>query len=244
MPTRSASKRKTMRLSPDHIALLSAFNEHNVQYLVIGGYAVGFHSEPRSTKDLDVFVRSNEENSVAVFRALASFGAPLSGLTPADFRDGTSYFQMGFPPEQVDVLQTIAGVNFDESWESRTEVLLNGKIRVPVISADKLIANKLAAGRPRDLLDVEDIREAQAEVPSQQSAAQTVALAGWEVGLKKVALVGLLRKHGGCSLSEAKGLVDKLLEGAPVNVKINTADFDWFAFRAKKLGVQSVTRVL
>ena len=161
MRTRSKVKPKT-RLSHDHVALLSALNEHNVQYLVIGGYAVGLHSEPRATKDLDVYVRSDEINSQAVYRALAAFGAPLSGLTPADFNDGRSFFQMGFPPEQVDVLQSIEGVQFDECWGSRIYAVI-GTLRVPVISADQLIRNKLAAGRPRDLLDVEEIREAQKE---------------------------------------------------------------------------------
>ncbi len=162
MRTRSKKKAK-VKLSPDHIALLSALNDHDVKYMVVGGYAVGFHSEPRTTKDLDVYIRADEENSVAVFRALATFGAPLSGMTPADFNDGKSWFQMGFPPERIDVLQKIDGIEFDECWASRVYATVNGHIQVPVISAEKLIANKIAAGRPRDLLDVEDIREAQAE---------------------------------------------------------------------------------
>ena len=81
MPTRSTPRRKP-KLSPDHVALLSAFNEQKVKYLVVGGYAVGFHSEPRATKDLDVYIRADEENSHAVFRALASFGAPIAGMSP------------------------------------------------------------------------------------------------------------------------------------------------------------------
>lgn len=76
---------------------LRAFNEHAVKYLVVGGYAFGVHAEPRATKDLDLFIRSDEENSQAVFRALADYGSPLGGLTPADFRDGTT-FQIGQPP--------------------------------------------------------------------------------------------------------------------------------------------------
>ena len=69
--------------------LLSAFHDHGVKYLVVGGYAFGVHAEPRATKDLDLFIRADKENSEAVFRALAQYGAPLAGLSPADFLDDT-----------------------------------------------------------------------------------------------------------------------------------------------------------
>lgn len=84
-------------MSKDMKELLRALNAHAVKYLVIGGYAFGVHAEPRATKDLDLFIRSDEENSKAIFQALAAFGAPLGGMSPADFRDGT-VFQMGATP--------------------------------------------------------------------------------------------------------------------------------------------------
>ena len=75
---------------PDDLKeLLRAFNEHAVKYLIVGGYAFGVHAEPRATKDLDIFIRSDEENGKAVFRALTQYGAPLADLTPADLMDGT-----------------------------------------------------------------------------------------------------------------------------------------------------------
>ncbi len=241
MRMRSARKRK-FSLSPDHVALLSAFNEHKVKYLVVGGYAVGFHSEPRATKDLDVFVKVDDENSHAVFQARASFGAPLDGLKPVDFRDGDSFYQMGFPPEQVDVLQRIDGVDFDACWESRVEALINGTILVPIISVDQLILNKLAAARPRDLLDVEEIREAQAAVPAAAGDVQTVILSGWETGFKKVACTKLLQKRLGFTLSEAKAATDSLLEGQAIRVLVGSAEFDRLAFDIRNLGVRSITR--
>ena len=100
--------------------LLRAFNDHAVKFLIVGGYAFGVHAEPRATKDLDIFVRSDEENSKAVFRALAQYGAPLGDLTPSDFMDGTT-FQIGQPPARIDILQQIDGVTFDEAWENRIE---------------------------------------------------------------------------------------------------------------------------
>jgi len=89
--------------------LLHAFNEHSVKYLIVGGYALGVYAEPRATKDLDVFIQAEVENSEAVFRALAEYGAPMDGLTPADFRD-QSTFQIGLPPARIDILQRIDGV--------------------------------------------------------------------------------------------------------------------------------------
>jgi hypothetical protein len=165
MPTRTTRRRKP-KLSHDHVALLSAFNRHSVKYLVVGGYAVGFHSEPRATKDLDVYIRSDEQNSQAVFRALASFGGTIAGMTPADFNDGRSFFIMGIPPERIHRLQKIDVLAFHDCWSSRIKAIVNGDLEVPVISAQRLAANKLAPGRPRDLLDVGDIREAQ--LPTQK----------------------------------------------------------------------------
>jgi Nucleotidyl transferase of unknown function (DUF2204) len=149
-----------MTLPEDLKQLLLAFNANGVEYLVVGGYAVGVHAEPRATKDLDLFIRTDIANSEAVYGALAAFGAPLTGLTPADFRDDPkSVFQIGQPPTRVDILQSIDGVEFDEAWRDRIEVPLEG-VSTQVISAEHLIRNKLQLGRARDMADVEAIREA------------------------------------------------------------------------------------
>jgi hypothetical protein len=135
-----------------------------VKYLVIGGHAVSIHAEPRGTKDLDLFIKADEENSGAVFAALTEFGAPIGAMTPADFNDKpTSVFQMGVQPGRVDILQGIAGVSFDEAWESRVEKLLDGQTPAHVISREHLIQNKLAVGRFQDLADVEKLRESAPE---------------------------------------------------------------------------------
>jgi len=103
----------------------------------VGGHAVGIHSEPRGTKDLDIFIKADRHNSHAVFAALGEYGAPIAGMTPEDFNDKpTSIFQMGVPPRRVDILQGIAGVDFDEAWEKRVEEVLGGDVRAHVISRD------------------------------------------------------------------------------------------------------------
>lgn len=149
-----------MILPEDLRQLLLALNAHGVEYLVVGGWAVGYYAEPRSTKDIDIFIRASVKNSEAVFRALADFGAPLAGVTPADFRDcSTSIFQLGHSPARADFLQSIDAVDFDEAWEKREQFTLEG-VSVNVISAEHLIRNKLKSGRLSDLADVEAIREA------------------------------------------------------------------------------------
>ena len=137
--------------------LLSAFNKHGVKYLVVGGYAFGVYAEPRATKDLDLLMRSDEVNSAAVYRALTEYGAPLDGLSPQDFMDGST-FQIGQPPARVDLLQRIDGLTFDEAWQNRIEGLIDGEVKVNVISRDDLIRNKLASGREQDVLDAKKLR--------------------------------------------------------------------------------------
>jgi hypothetical protein len=137
--------------------LLLAFNDQHVRYLIVGGYAFGVHAEPRATKDLDIFISPDAENSEAVFRALTQYGAPLQGLSPQDFMDGSA-FQIGQPPARVDLLQQIDGVTFDEAWSHRIEGMIEGEVPAAVISRDDLIRNKLASGREQDLLDVKKLR--------------------------------------------------------------------------------------
>lgn len=148
-------------LTKDFKDLLRAFNANAVKYLIIGAHAFGVHAEPRTTKDLDLFIRSDEENAKAAFRALAQFGAPLEGLSPQDFTDGTT-FQIGQPPDRIDILQQISGITFDEAWPNRIEGLLDGEVPASVISREDLIRNKLASGREQDILDVKALRKAQA----------------------------------------------------------------------------------
>jgi hypothetical protein len=93
---------------PDFKELLSILNEHRVRYLVVGAYAVAVHAQPRATKDLDLLVKADADNGKAVFAALAKFGAPLEGLTAADFSEAGPFFRMGRPPVGVDVLTKIA----------------------------------------------------------------------------------------------------------------------------------------
>lgn len=145
---------------PDHKDLIQVFNAHGVKYLIVGGHAVSLYAEPRGTKDLDVFIKSDAENSRYVLSALAEYGTPLEGVTADDFNDKpTTVFQIGVEPGRIDVLQGIAGVEFDEAWNSRFEGVIEGNIPAHFISRECLIKNKLAVGRHQDLADVEKLEQ-------------------------------------------------------------------------------------
>jgi hypothetical protein len=147
----------------DFKELLSTLNAHRVKYLVVGAYAVSIYAQPRATKDLDILVKADAENGNAVFAALAQFGAPLDGLTSADFAEPGPFFRMGREPVGVDLLTAIPGVEFDAAWQRRVEDVVDeaGNLRASFISREDLIAAKLASGRPQDLADVDAMRKAE-----------------------------------------------------------------------------------
>jgi hypothetical protein len=128
----------------------------------VGGFAVIYHSQPRYTKDMDLFIKADSTNAQATYAALAEFGAPLEGIRPDDFTDRNSFFRFGRDPKGFDILPAIPGVDFDAAWERRVEVVVDAAtgLKGNFISADDLIASKLASGRPQDLADADAIRKA------------------------------------------------------------------------------------
>lgn len=148
-----------MFVNSDFSDLLRIFNDNEVKYLVIGGYAVIQHAEPRFTKDLDLWVSTDTANAVSVYKSLREFGAPLVGLTEADFAEEGYFYQMGVPPVRVDILMGIPGLQFPEAWERRVEVVFDG-LPVAFISREDLITSKRASGRPQDVLDADILSQA------------------------------------------------------------------------------------
>lgn len=143
-------------MSPDFKELLLAFNEHNVEFLIVGAHALAVHGHVRATKDLDLWVRPEQSNAQNVLQALAKFGAPVKDLMADDLtREGT-IVQIGIPPVRVDVITSIDGVEFAEAWPDRLATLFGG-VPAFVISRAHLIANKKTAARLQDLADVQQL---------------------------------------------------------------------------------------
>jgi hypothetical protein len=149
-------------MEKDQRDLLLVFNERKVKYLVVGGYAVSHFTEPRATKDLDIFIDTSDENVIIVYAALAEYGAPLAGISPKDFQDPACGFQIGQPPSRIDILQELTAIDFDSAWSAGEDAIIDTDLPVRYISVADLIKNKLAIGRHQDLADVEALRASEA----------------------------------------------------------------------------------
>lgn len=144
-------------LNPDFKDMLCALNDEDVEYLVVGAYAMAVYGLPRATGDLDLWVNPTPQNAERAWRALGRFGAPLDRLTLEDLQEPGLVYQIGVAPVRIDVLTAIDGVDFPSAWADKTVVEVDG-VRIHVIGLDALIANKTAVGRAQDVADVERLR--------------------------------------------------------------------------------------
>jgi Nucleotidyltransferase of unknown function (DUF6036) len=142
-----------MDLHPDLIDLLTEFASSGVEYLIVGGWAVGVHSEPRYTKDLDLLIGPSPENLARVVAALQRYGAPPGLVEQVNTMNAGEFVFFGVPPARVDLLREIPGVDFGQAWGRRKTVPWQG-VHVHVIGLEDLLQAKRAAGRPKDLDDV------------------------------------------------------------------------------------------
>ena len=139
-------------LNPAFRDILSAFSEQNVEYLLVGAYALAAHGQVRATGDIGLWVRASAVNAARIMDALANFGASLHQIEARDFERPDTVFQIGVVPRRVDILTSIDAVEFEEAWPAREEVEVAG-LKVPVIGRHHLLRNKRATGRPKDLVD-------------------------------------------------------------------------------------------
>jgi predicted nucleotidyltransferase len=144
-------------LNPDFKELLRLFNEAQVEYLVVGGYALSAHGHPRYTGDIDLWVFTGLENADRIMKALGDFGFGSLGLQRTDFQKPQQVIQLGFPPSRIDIMTDIDGLTFSECWPRRVEVDFDG-LKIPTIGLSDLIRNKEATGRLQDLADLEKLR--------------------------------------------------------------------------------------
>lgn len=147
-----------MEVQNDFKELLELFNAHNVQYLIVGGYALAYHGAPRYTGDIDVFVKSDSENASLILKALNDFGFGSVGLKIEDFTNKDNIVQLGYPPVRIDIITSISGVSWEEAYKSR-EKGNYGDVPIYYIGRDQYIINKKASGRKKDLADIEALGE-------------------------------------------------------------------------------------
>jgi hypothetical protein len=147
-----------MEIERDFKELLALLNSHHVEYILVGAYALAFHGVPRFTGDLDVFIRPDPTNSKRILDALTDFGFGSVGLSSEDFERSNQVVQLGVPPVRIDLITGISGVSWELADSGAVPANLGG-VGVRFISRDHLLMNKRAAGRKKDLADIEALGE-------------------------------------------------------------------------------------
>ena len=142
------------RLPPDFKDFLKLLNSRQVEYLLVGGYAVGYHGYSRATADMDVWIATHPRNAAKIVEVIREFGFSGPELSADLFRKENNVIRMGVPPLRIEVLTTISGVTFEECYQERITDVLDD-VEVNLISLKHLKANKRAAGRLKDLADLE-----------------------------------------------------------------------------------------
>jgi hypothetical protein len=143
-------------LDQDFKEFIASLNDNDVRYLVVGGYAVAFHGHPRYTKDIDIWVELEPTNAQKVMAALKQFGFGSLDLKAEDFLVADQIIQLGYPPNRIDLITTLIGVDFEECFASREAAIIDGVV-VNFIDVENLKRNKTASGRPQDIADVENL---------------------------------------------------------------------------------------
>ena len=145
-----------LALPPDFKEFLKLLKEHDVRYLLIGGYAVGYFGYARATEDMDIWVVAHPENAQKIVAALKAFGFDNLDLKPELFLQKQKIIRMGLPPMRLEIATSISGVEFDACYQARIVDELDG-IEVNLIDLENLKKNKKASGRPKDIADLEKL---------------------------------------------------------------------------------------
>jgi predicted nucleotidyltransferase len=143
-------------LPPDFKEFLKLLKDKNIQYLLIGGYAVGYHGYPRATNDMDIWIPINSEIADQMVLALKEFGFNTPQLSKELFLKKNNIVRMGVSPMRIEILTTISGVNFEECFQQRVVDEIDGT-EVNIISLEQLKINKKSSGRHKDMDDFENL---------------------------------------------------------------------------------------
>jgi len=143
-------------INNDFKQFIELLNKNSVKYLVVGGYALAFHGFPRYTKDIDFWVWVNEENAKNLVKTLKEFGFSSLDIKKDDFLSPGYVVQLGHPPGRIDLLTSVTGLDFEECYESRVHIEIQGS-EIDFIDLENFKKNKKAVGRHQDLADLENL---------------------------------------------------------------------------------------
>jgi hypothetical protein len=147
-----------MELKKDFKEFVELLNAAGVKYVVAGGYAVAYHGFPRYTKDIDFLIEPSAENAKQVLIVLGRFGLGSLNIELDDLARSDKIVQIGVEPNRIDLFTTLDGVTFDEAYDSRQQIVVDG-LPISFLSKPLLVRNKRIVGRPQDLADVARIEE-------------------------------------------------------------------------------------
>lgn len=147
-----------MEIQPDFKELLALLNAHNVDYVIVGAYALAFHGAPRFTGDIDIFVKPDTKNAESILAALKEFGFDSLDLKKSDFQQPENVIQLGVPPVRVDLLTSLTDVLWQQAYSGRVEGAY-GDVPVYFLGRKEFLTNKKALGRKKDLADIEALGE-------------------------------------------------------------------------------------
>jgi Nucleotidyltransferase of unknown function (DUF6036) len=149
-------------LNPDFKDMLSCLKDEEVEFIIVGAYALAAHGFPRATGDIDIWVRNSSENAQKIMRALAKFRAPVSSLSEEDFISPNMVIQIGVEPCRIDLLTSISGVEFAGAWENKVVISIDD-LEICVLSKTDLLKNKVAIGRDKDQGDIAWLKKERGE---------------------------------------------------------------------------------
>lgn len=147
-----------MFINRDFKELLRFLNQEKVEYLIVGAHAVIFYTEPRYTKDIDIWIRPEAGNANRVYQALKKFGAPVKEVTPEDFANSEMMYQIGLEPNRIDILMGVDGITFSSAWKNK-KVSKYGDEKIYLLCLKDLMRSKRASKRPQDLLDLDKLKK-------------------------------------------------------------------------------------
>ena len=147
-----------LNLPQDFKDLLKILSDNQVQYMIVGGYALSLYAAPRATGDIDIFIKIDPDTAGRILKSLQEFGFGGLGITEQDLLTPDQVVQLGYPPNRIDFLTCIEGVSWEEAFQNQKYITMDG-LTLPVIGKNELIKNKLSTGRLKDKADVESLRK-------------------------------------------------------------------------------------
>jgi hypothetical protein len=147
-----------LKVEKDFEEFIELLNKHNVEYMIVGAYALALYARPRNTGDIDIFISRSDANAACMIKVLEDFGFESARISKEDFLSEGRVIQLGVSPVRIDIMNNIDGVSFDDAY-ARTAKVRFGNSSANFISKEDLLTNKLSSNRLKDKADAEELQQ-------------------------------------------------------------------------------------